>query len=207
MDEADVFTADFECELTESFQKESAFNVAYSATDFGDEDFGIRIGFGDVEESLLNLVGDMRNILHGCSEVFAFALVADDCFEDLAGGKGVEARELARGEALVVTKVEVGLGSVVEDVDFAMLVGRHCARIDIEIGIELLDHDLVATVFKQRANGGCGEPFPERGDDASGDKNVFHDLCCWLLLEAAREKAFEERYLFRSVESNGFVLG
>ena len=161
VDEADVFAADFEGELAEGFEEEGALDVAHGATDFGDEDFDIGVGFGDVEEALLNLVGDVGNVLHGGAEVFAFALVADDGLEDLAGGKGVELGEFAGGEAFVVTEVEVGFGSVIEDVDFAMLIGRHGAGIDVEVGVELLNHDLVATAFEQGADGGGGESFPE----------------------------------------------
>ena len=159
VDEADVFAADFEGELAQGFQEEGAFDVADGAADFGDEDLDVRVGFGDVEEALLNLVGDVRDVLHGGAEVFAFALVADDGLKDLAGGEGVEFGELAGGEALVVAEVEVGFGSIIEDVDFAMLIGGHGAGVDVEIGVELLDHDLVAAVLEEGAEGGGGEAF------------------------------------------------
>ena len=41
------------------------------------------------------------------------------------------------GEALVMAQVEVGLGAIVGDKDFAMLKGRHGARIDVQIGVKL----------------------------------------------------------------------
>ena len=36
-------------------------------------------------------------------------------------------------KALVVPKIEIGLGTVVGDEDFAMLIGAHRARIDIDV--------------------------------------------------------------------------
>ena len=57
----------------------------------------------------------------------------------------------AAGEALVVAEVEIGLGAVVGDEDLAVLVGRHGARIDVEIGVELAQADLVAARLQQRA--------------------------------------------------------
>ena len=48
-----------------------------------------------------------------------------------------------------MAEVEIGLGAVVGDVDLAMLIGRHRARIDIQIGIELADPHLIAARLKE----------------------------------------------------------
>ena len=77
------------------------------------------------------------------------------------------------GEALVVAEVEVGLRAVVGDVDLAVLVRAHRARIDVDVGVELLQRDLVAVAFEQRADGGGREALAERRDDAAGDEDVF----------------------------------
>ena len=66
------------------------------------------------------------------------------------------------GEALVMAEVEVGLGAVVGDVDLAVLVGRHRARIDVEIGVELADADLVAARLQQRREGCRQKTLAER---------------------------------------------
>ena len=55
------------------------------------------------------------------------------------------------GEALVVAEIEIGLGAVVGDEHLAVLVGRHRARIDVEIGVELAQPDRVAARLQQRA--------------------------------------------------------
>ena len=58
------------------------------------------------------------------------------------------------GEALVVAEVEVGLGAVVGDEHLAVLIGAHGPRIDVEIGIELLEPNRIAARLKERAKGG-----------------------------------------------------
>ena len=60
-------------------------------------------------------------------------------------------RRRAAGEALVVAEVEIGLRAVVGDEHLAVLVGRHRARIDVEIGIELAQPHRVAARLQQRA--------------------------------------------------------
>ena len=55
------------------------------------------------------------------------------------------------GEALVVAEVEVGLGAVVGDEHLAVLIGAHRPGIDVEIGVELAQPDLVAARLQKRA--------------------------------------------------------
>ncbi len=50
-----------------------------------------------------------------------------------------------------MAEVEIGLGAVVGDENLAVLVRRHRARIDIEIGVELAQTDLIAARLQQRA--------------------------------------------------------
>jgi hypothetical protein len=60
-----------------------------------------------------------------------------------------------------VAEVEVGLRAVVEHIDLAVLIGRHGAGIDVEVGIELLHQHLEAAGFEQRADGCGGEALAE----------------------------------------------
>ena len=81
-------------------------------------------------------------------------------------------RRRPAGEALVVAEVEVGLGAVVGDEHLAVLVGRHRAGIDVEIGIELAQPHLVAARLQQRAERCRSETLAEGGDHAAGDEDV-----------------------------------
>ena len=43
-----------------------------------------------------------------------------------------------------MAEVQIGLGPVLGDEDLAMLVGRHGARVDVDVGVELLRGNLEA---------------------------------------------------------------
>ena len=53
------------------------------------------------------------------------------------------------GEAFVVAEVEVGLGAVVGDEDFAVLERTHRSGVDVEVGVELLERHAEAATFQQ----------------------------------------------------------
>ena len=76
-------------------------------------------------------------------------------------------------EAFVVAQVEIGLGPVVSDEDFAMLERTHGAGVDVQVGVELLQCDFQAAAFKQAADAGRRDAFAERGNHAAGHKYVF----------------------------------
>ena len=107
----------------------------------------------------LDFVGDVRNHLHGLAQELAAPLLVDDRQVDLAGRVVRVAGQRAVREPLVVAQVEVGLAAVVEHVDFAVLIGAHRARIDVDVRIELLHPHAQAACFEQHADRGAGQPF------------------------------------------------
>ena len=105
-------------------------------------------------KSLIALV-TCGNDLDGGAEIVAAALLGEDVLVDAAGGDVVAAGGRPPGETLVMAEVEIGLGAVVGDENLAVLVRRHRAGIDVEIGVELAQADLVAARLQQRAER-CG---------------------------------------------------
>ena len=93
---------------------------------------------------------------------------------NLAAGEVVHARELDVGEPLVMAEIEVGFRAVVEHIDLAVLVGVHRAGVHVEIRVELLQHDLEAAVFEQRAERGGRQALAQRTHHAAGYKYEFH---------------------------------
>ncbi len=71
-----------------------------------------------------------------------------------------------------MAQVEVGLRAVVEHVHLAVLKGTHRARIDIQVGIELLDAYRQAAHLQEGAERPRREPFAQRRNDASRDENI-----------------------------------
>ena len=166
-----VLLADVERELADGLQERLALDVADRAADLGDHH--VDVGVGQLADAALDLVGDVRNDLHGLAQELAAPLLVDHRQVDLAGGVVRVAGQRAVGEPLVVAQVEVGLAAVVEHVDFAVLVGAHRARIDVDVRIELLHADAQAALFQQHADRGAGQPLAQRADHAAGHEDVF----------------------------------
>ena len=120
------------------------------------------------------------------------------------------------GEPLVVAEVEVGLAAVVGDVDFAVLIRAHRARIDVDVGVELLQRDLVAVAFEQGADRGGRQPLAERGHHAAGHEDVLgcsHRLSSSSARRAALPGAWRHQQpahlfeIFRRVDADRVVGG
>ncbi len=165
-----VIAADVLAELANRFEEGQALDVAHRAADFDEHDVHIDC---DRANGVFDLVGDMRNHLHGAAEVVAAPFLLNDGRINLAGRPvGVLGGQRA-GEAFVVAEVEVRLRAVVGDVDLAVLVGAHRPRVDIDIWVELLHRDPVAVAFEETANRGRRETFAKRRHHTAGYENIF----------------------------------
>ncbi len=85
VDVEDVPPADVVAELPDGLQEGQALDVAYRAADLGDDHVDVGVA-GHPGDALLDLVGDVRDHLHGAAQVVALALLADDVVVDRAGG-------------------------------------------------------------------------------------------------------------------------
>jgi len=132
-----VFGSDLTPELADRLQKRQGLDVADRAADLADHDVGRR-RHRTRTDARLDLVRDVRNHLHGRTEEFALALLAQHRVPDRSGGVARRARQVLVDEALVVADVEVGLGSVFGHEHLAVLERAHRARVDIQVRIELL---------------------------------------------------------------------
>ena len=167
-----VAPADVVAELADGLEEGQALDVAHRAADLGDDHVDIGVA-GHPGDALLDLVGDVRDHLHRAAQVVALAFLADDVVVDGAGGDVGVAGEALVDEPLVVAQVEVGLGAVVGDEHLAVLEGAHGARVDVEIGVELLDGHLEPAALEQPAQRGGGDALAERGHNSTRDENVL----------------------------------
>ncbi len=156
------------CKLADGFEERQALDVAHRAADFDQQEIQ-PVGVGQHE--FLDHVGDVRDHLHGAAQIAALALLLDHLAVDAARGDIVGLARRDAGEALIMAQIEIGLRAVIGDIDLAMLERAHRARIDIQIGIELAQTDLVAARLKQRAEGGGRQTFSEGRDHAAGDED------------------------------------
>jgi hypothetical protein len=84
-----------------------------------------------------------------CAKIITAPLALDDLLIDAARGHVVALVRGNPGKPLIMAKIEIGLRPVVGHVDFAVLVRRHRARVDVQIRIELANPDLVAARLQQ----------------------------------------------------------
>ena len=174
VDEEDVLAADLVADLAGRLEERLGLDVTDGATDLGDDDIrddavGVRCGLG--EDAGLDLVGDVRDDLHGLAEELTATLLGDDGGVHLAGGDVRVLGEAPVEETLIVPQVEVGLGAVIGDEDLTVLKGVHGARIDVEIRIQLLHGHGQPAGHEQLSQAGGGEALTERRDDTPRDKD------------------------------------
>jgi len=142
----------FGADLADRFQERQRLDVAHGAADL---DQAHVEAFGGLDDAALDLVGDVRDHLHGAAEIIAAAFLADHVVVDPAGGDGVLAGQARAQVALVVAQVQVGLGAVVGDVHLAVLERAHRARVDVDVGVELHHRHAQSARFEDGRQRGC----------------------------------------------------
>jgi hypothetical protein len=162
------FLAAFGADLADRLEEGQRLDVADRAADLHQADV---VTGGGIVDAALDLVGDVRDHLHGAAEVVAAALLADHVLVDPAGGDGVLAAQARAHVALVVAEVEVGFGTVVGDVHLAVLERAHRARIDVDVGVELHHRHAQTARFEDGGQRGRGDALAERGHHAAGDEH------------------------------------
>ena len=170
MQEEAPVPADLVPDLADRLQERQGLDVPDGPAHLGDHH--VDVVAAHLQDAGLDLVGDMRDDLHRIAQVGAAALIRDHRRVDLAGGDVRLARQVRVEKALVVPDVEVGLRAVVGHEHLAVLEGVHGARVDVEVGVELLHHDPQAAQFQQAAQAGCGQSLAEAGGHAASDEEM-----------------------------------
>ena len=168
---ADVVATDVVAELPDGLEERQDLDVADRAADLGDDDVDV-VG-GQAGDAFLDLVGDVRDHLHGLAEEVAAALLGDDGLVDRAGGGVGVALEVLVDEALVVAEVEVGLAPVVGDEHLAVLERVHRARVDVDVRVELLHRDPEAPGLEEPPERGGREALAQRAGHAARHEDVL----------------------------------
>src|SRR6266513_1179011 len=147
VDVAGVVRAELEAHLPHRREERQRLDVSDRAADLDDRHFRFACAAGDER---LDLVGDMRDHLHGAAEVVAAALLPYHRIVDLTGGEVVVPVHPGRLETLVVAQIEVGLGAVLGDEHLPVLEGAHRAGIDVDVRVELEESNFDAARFEDR---------------------------------------------------------
>jgi hypothetical protein len=141
---------DTQGELPDRFKERQPFDIARGAADFRDEHIGFGL-FGDLVDPVLDFIGHVRNDLDRLAQIIAAPFPVQDGLIDLAAGQIVEAGQLGAGKPLVMAEIEIGFRAVIQHIHFPVLERVHGPRIDVEVGIELLQGDFESAILQQGA--------------------------------------------------------
>ncbi len=172
VDVDDVLGADLPPELADRLEERQRLDVADRAADLRDDDVG-GARLGAAADARLDLVGDVRDHLHGRAEEVALPLLAQNGVPDRARAVARAAEEVLVDEALVVADVEVGLGSVLGHEDLAVLERAHRPRVDVQVRVELLELDAQPARLEQATERRGDDSLPESRDDATRHEDVL----------------------------------
>src|ERR1700722_8207236 len=113
-----ILAAEVPAELPHRLEEGQAFDIADGAPDLH---YAEVFAFSRHQDAALDLVGYMRNHLHGRAEISAVAFLLDNGVVDLAGRAIVETAHRRLHETLIVPEIKIGFGAVVGDKNLAML--------------------------------------------------------------------------------------
>src|ERR1700722_4052530 len=141
-------------DLADGLQERLRLDVTDGPAHLGDHH--VDVVSGHLQDAGLDLVGDVRDDLHGVAEVGAAALVRDHRGVDLAGGDVGLTLQVGVEKPLVMADVEVGFCSVVGDEYLAVLERVHRAGVHVQVRVKLLHGDPQASELEQAAQAGRG---------------------------------------------------
>ena len=163
-----VLTPQFIAQLPQRLDKRQSFDIADGPANLTQHEIVV-IDIGLRE--FLDRIGDVRDDLHGRPKIVPAPLADDNIAVNPARGDVVRLPCRNAGEALVMPQIKVSFGAIVSDVNFAVLIRAHRPGIDVQIGIELANPDLVTARLQQCRQACRHQTFAKRGDHAAGNKN------------------------------------
>ena len=140
MNEQAVFASDFQGDLTDSLNKWLGFDITDRTADLGDDHISFRFLTNGIHECL-DLICDMRDHLNSGPKVFAPAFFVQHVPVHLSGGQVGILVQVFINEPLIMTKVQIGLGTIFRYIDFSMLIRTHGTRIHVDVRIQFLGSD------------------------------------------------------------------
>ena len=132
----------------------------------------------------------MGDDLHRGAEIFSLPLLVQNVPIDLSCGQVGVFVQVFVDESFIMPQIQVGFRTVLGHIHLAMLIGAHGARVNIDIGIQLLRGDLQTSGFQQPPQGSGGDPFAKAGDHTAGHKYIFRHIL------ASTVRFLQNRWIF-----------
>jgi len=122
----------------DGFQKRLTLNIPDSSTNFNQGN--IRVGsLANQRDAPFNFIGDVGNDLNRAAQIVTAPFPVQNFLIDLAGSDRAIVRQAQVAKAFVMPQVQVSLGAVVQNEDFPVLVRAKRSRVDVQIGVQLLN--------------------------------------------------------------------
>ena len=138
----------FPFQLANAFDERQRFDIAYCSTDFRDHKVKLVLRSQQLHISL-DLVGDMRNNLHSLAQIIALAFLIYHTLINTTCRNIVRACSRNIQKTFIMSQVQVRFMSVYGYITFTVLIRVQCTRIDINVGVKLLDSNLVTSRLKE----------------------------------------------------------
>ena len=144
--EGRIVGAHAQAELAHRLQEGQGLNITHRAADLHNRHID-RVGCTNARAALhelLDFVGDVRNDLHGLTQVVPPPFFFQYRLVDLPGREVVGFLHPGGDEALIVAQVQVGFSAVVGHKHLAVLERAHGAWVHIEVRVQLDQGDFEA---------------------------------------------------------------
>ena len=141
-----IVTANFLLDLANSLHKWQGLNITYSTTDFGNN-YICTIAGSHIINTLLNLIGDMRNNLDSLAQIITTALLVKNIPINLTSGNIRAFGQININETLIMAQIQISLSTIISNENLAMLIRAHSTWININIWIKLLNSNLNTTIL------------------------------------------------------------
>ena len=129
--------------LADGFDKGQYLDIAHRTAYLDNNDINISV-MGDLLDTLLNLVSNMRDDLYGFTQIVSSSFSGNNRIIDLSGRDIVVTGELGIREAFIMTQVQIRLGPIIGYINLAMLIGIHRPGIEIDVRVAFYKRDLKA---------------------------------------------------------------
>ncbi len=173
MNKGRIFMTNVMLKLSDSFQKRLTFDVTNGTTNFYYGDFSF-VSIVVSMKTTFDFVGNVRNDLNSTSTEISASFLLKNRPVDFTSCYIRIFSETFVYKPFLMTKVKVSFGSIVSYEHLAVLYWIHSSRINVDIRVEFLHCDFVATSLEKSSKRSGSYSFAETGYDSPCYKYVFN---------------------------------
>ena len=177
VDEGDILSANTELELAKGFQVWGAFDIANCTAKFDDAHIGclftsISGSLCNIDDPILNSIGNMWNNLDGFPEIITATLCFKNLRVDLSGSEVVISSKIEVKETLIVSEVEIDFAAIIENEDFTVFERTHRPCIAVEVGVNFDRGYSQSSTLEKNADATCCNTFAQSTEHPPADNYV-----------------------------------